>query len=278
MNAADPSGVDPHGVDPHDASAAYALHALPEDERLAFERHLEGCGSCREEVAELQATAALLGRAAAVTPPAALREEILRKVATTPQETRIGPQKAPAPPRQAPSAWRPAPDTPAADGRAHAPSRQLPRLALAACVAAVLALGVATWQYREAEDARTGARRAQERQDEVARVLTAPDVQLETQDLRGGGTATVAVSRSENAATLAVHDLPRLPAGKVYEAWFIEGGKPVPAGLLSRDPGRGLTFLDGPVDDATAVALSVEPTGGSEQPTTDPLGAVPLPA
>ncbi|MGW2282116.1 anti-sigma factor [Streptomyces sp. NPDC001770] len=266
------------GADPHDASGAYALHALPEDERLAFERHLAECESCREEVAGLQATAALLGVAAAVTPPVALRDEVLRKVAATPQEKRVGPRRSPAPPRQAPVAWQPAPAAPAADGRAHAPSRNLPRLALAACVAAVLALGVATWQYREAEDARTGARQARERQDEVARVLTAPDVQLETQGLRGGGTATVAVSRSENAATLAVHDLPRLPAGNVYEAWFIEGGKPVPAGLLSRDPGRRLTFLDGPVDDATAVALSVEPAGGSEQPTTVPLGAVPLPA
>lgn len=272
------NAVDTNGADPHDASGAYALHALPEDERLAFERHLEECESCREEVAELQATAALLGVSAAVTPPAALREEILRKVATTPQETRVAPRGEPATPRPAPVAWQPAPDAPTAGGRAHAPSRQLPRLALAACVAAVLALGVATWQYREAEDARTGARQARERQDEVARVLTAPDVQLETQGLRGGGTATVAASRSENAATLAVHDLPRLPAGKVYEAWFIEGGQPVPAGLLSRDPGRRLTYLEGPVDDATAVALSVEPTGGSDQPTTDPLGAVPLPA
>lgn len=260
---------DPNAVDPHDASGAYALNALPEDERLTFERHLEDCETCREEVAELQATAALLGCAAAVTPPAALREQILRKVTTTPQE-------APAPPRQAPR--QPVPVTSTADGPAHALSRQLPRLALAASVAALLALGVATWQYREAEDTRAGAHRAQQRQDDVARVLTAPDVQLESQELRGGGTAAVAVSRSEDAATLAVSDLPRLPAGKVYEAWFIEDGTPVPAGLLSRDPGRRLTPLDGPVDDATAVALSVEPTGGSEQPTTDPLGAVELPA
>ncbi|MEV0745554.1 anti-sigma factor [Streptomyces sp. NBC_00184] len=272
-------------ADPHEASGAYALHALPEDERLAFEQHLEGCASCREEVAGLQAAAALLGQAAAVTPPAALREEILRRVALTPQDAparaRDAParaREAPAPPKQAPAAPEPVPVTPTAGGRAHAPSRRLPRLALAASVAAVLAcLGVATWQYREAEDARTATRRSQEHQEEVARVLTAPDVRLETQELRGGGTATVAVSRSEDAATLAVSGLPRLPAGKVYEAWFIEDGEPVPAGLLSRDPGRRLTLLDGPVDDATAVALSVEPAGGSEQPTTDPLGAVGLP-
>lgn len=57
-----------NAADPHESSGAYALHALPEDERLAFERHLEGCASCREEVAGLQAAAALLGQAAAVTP------------------------------------------------------------------------------------------------------------------------------------------------------------------------------------------------------------------
>lgn len=263
-------------ADPHEASGAYALHALPEDERLAFERHLEGCEACREEVAGLQAAAALLGRAAAVAPPAALREEILRRVAFTPQDEPARAREVPAPPRRATAGQEPVAVT--AGGRAPAWSRRLPRLALAASVAAVLAcLGVATWQYREAQDARTATRHSQEHQEEVARVLTAPDVRLETQELRGGGTATVAVSRSEDAATLAVSGLPPLPAGKVYEAWFIEDGQPVPAGLLSRDPGRRLTLLDGPVDDATAVALSVEPAGGSEQPTTDPLGAVGLP-
>lgn len=266
-------------ADPHEASGAYSLHALPEDERLAFEQHLEGCQACREEVAGLQAAAAQLGRAAAVTPPAGLREEILRRVALTPQDEPARAREVPAPPRQAPAAApEPVPATPTAGGQAPAWSRRLPRLALAASVAAVLAcLGVATWQYREAQDARTATRHSQEHQEEVARVLTAPDVRLETQKMRGGGTATVAVSRSEDAATLAVSGLPSLPAGKVYEAWFIEDGQPVPAGLLSRDPGRRLTLLDGPVDDATAVALSVEPTGGSEQPTTDPLGAVGLP-
>ena len=40
----------------HDLSAAYALDALDDDERRAFEEHLAGCERCREEVA------ALLGR------------------------------------------------------------------------------------------------------------------------------------------------------------------------------------------------------------------------
>ncbi|NEC07320.1 anti-sigma factor [Streptomyces sp. SID7909] len=265
-------------MDPHEASGAYALHALPENERLAFERHLKGCASCRAEVAELQATAALLGRAAAVTPPPRWREEVLRKVARTPQEAPAGARE-PAPPPQGPATVQPVPVTSAAGSRAYAPAGGPPRVVLAACVAVVLAcLGIATWQYEEAQDARATVERVHERQDDVARVLTAPDVKLENQEMRDGGTATVAFSRSENAATLAVSGLPPLAADKTYEAWFIEDGKAVPAGLLGNSPTTGLTLLDGPVDDATAVALSVEPGGGSEQPSTEPLGAVDLPA
>ncbi|MFG3142416.1 anti-sigma factor domain-containing protein [Streptomyces sp. NPDC048211] len=264
-------------MDPHEASGAYALHALPEDERLAFERHLRGCASCQAEVAGLRATAALLGQATAVTPPPHWREELLRKVALTPQEAPVRTRET-APPPRAPAAAQPVPAASTAGSRAHAPSRQPPRVVLAACVAAVLAcLGIATWQYQEAQDARTTAEQVHEQQDDVARVLTAPDVRLEHEEMRDGGTAAVAFSRSENAATLAVSGLPPLAADKTYEAWFIEDGNPVPAGLLGNSPIPGLTLLDGPVDNATAVALSVEPSGGSSQPSTEPLGAVDLP-
>ncbi|MFD6279337.1 anti-sigma factor domain-containing protein [Streptomyces sp. NPDC060209] len=244
-------------MDPHESSGAYVLHALPEDERRAFEAHLAECEACRREVAELQATAALLGRSTAQTPPGALREQVLRKVASTPQEAR-----------------------PRAEARAGArrPARAL-RMALAASVAAVLVcLGLAGWQHREASDARAAAHRAEQREENVAKVLTAPDVRLDSQEFSDGATASVTFSRSENAATLAVSGLPRLPKGRTYAAWFMEDGTPVPAGLLSGDPGRRLTLLKGSLGDASAVALSVEPAGGSPRPTTTPLGAVSLSA
>ena len=45
---------------PHDLAAPYALDALDESERSAFERHLAECADCRTEVEGLQeATAAL---------------------------------------------------------------------------------------------------------------------------------------------------------------------------------------------------------------------------
>ncbi|MEV3933340.1 MULTISPECIES: anti-sigma factor [unclassified Streptomyces] len=258
-------------TDPHESSGAYVLHALPDEERREFEAHLAECRQCQEEVAELRATTALLGRMTAEHPPDSLRDQVLGRLADTPQEprTRKGPRV-----------------------RGRGPARSL-RLALAASVAvALVCLGLAGWQRQEASDARDHARQVEEQaaqvqaqarqaeaaQENVAKVLTASDVRLRTQALSDGATASVTFSRSEGSATLAVSGLPALPAGRTYAAWFMEDGTPVPAGLLTGDPGRRVTLLEGALDNADAVALSVEPAGGSPQPTTVPLGAVPLTA
>ncbi|WP_329231386.1 anti-sigma factor [Streptomyces sp. NBC_01460] len=273
-------------ADPHESSGAYVLHALPDGERRAFEAHLAECGQCQEEVAELRATTALLGQLTAEHPPESLRDQVLRKVADTPQEPRPHAQEAQPHTQEA----RPHP-TAKVPGRRR-PARSL-ILALAASVAvALVCLGLAGWQHQEASDAKDHADRVEAQahevqaqahqveaeQKNVTKVLTASDVRLQTQVLSDGATASVTFSRSEGSATLAVSGLPALPAGRTYAAWFMEDGTPVPAGLLSGDPGRQVTLLEGTLDDATAVALSVEPDGGSPQPTTVPLGAVPLTA
>ncbi|MFE6134191.1 anti-sigma factor domain-containing protein [Streptomyces sp. NPDC056437] len=243
-------------ADLHTATGAYVLHALPEDERAAFETHLAACEACRQEVAELRATAARLGLAVAVTPPDAMRDSVLRRTAGTRQEFKLLNSE-----------------------RMRRPAQRLPRLVMAACVAAAAAFGgIAVWQHEEADSARTAARQAEQREASVADVLAAPDARLQTRALSGGATATVAVSRSEDAAALVVAGLPELPADKVYEAWYAGSGNPRPAGLLQSASGRQLALLDGPVGDATAVAVTVEPAGGSPQPTTVPLGAITLPA
>jgi anti-sigma-K factor RskA len=63
----------------HDLAAAYALDALEDGERRAFEQHLRDCARCQAEVVELQeAAAALAVSGGAVAPPPELRERILR--------------------------------------------------------------------------------------------------------------------------------------------------------------------------------------------------------
>ena len=48
----------------HDLLAAYALNALSEDERSAFEQHLEDCERCRDELIGFADAAAALALAA----------------------------------------------------------------------------------------------------------------------------------------------------------------------------------------------------------------------
>lgn len=79
---------------------------------------------------------------------------------------------------------------------------------------------------------------------------------------------------------LIASNLPRLEPGKTYEMWVIPKGKnPVPAGLFRTDERGGAVHLQaGPVDVATvaAVAISLEPESGSQQPTTKPIVVAPV--
>jgi anti-sigma-K factor RskA len=65
-------------MDLHDLTAAYALDALDPEEAEAYERHLSQCETCREQLAELNETAATLAfGAVAPAPPPRLRASIL---------------------------------------------------------------------------------------------------------------------------------------------------------------------------------------------------------
>jgi anti-sigma-K factor RskA len=75
-----------------------------------------------------------------------------------------------------------------------------------------------------------------------------------------------------NEATLVVKDLVPAPAGKTYEAWVIQGDRPVPAGTFAG--GGQVAFpLTRKVPDGAIVAVTLERAGGVEQPTTDPVFA-----
>jgi anti-sigma-K factor RskA len=63
---------------PHDLVAAYALGALDDEERQAFDAHLESCERCREEAVALAGAASALAYAPeGPAPPEALRGRIL---------------------------------------------------------------------------------------------------------------------------------------------------------------------------------------------------------
>ena len=73
-------------------------------------------------------------------------------------------------------------------------------------------------------------------------------------------------------------NLPKIEPGKTFELWTIPaGGKPVPAGTFqSQQDATAVYVKQGPISNASAVAVSVEPEGGSPQPTTTPIIVAPL--
>ncbi|KUO09898.1 anti-sigma factor [Streptomyces sp. DSM 15324] len=247
-------------LDLHRLTGAHALHALPDDENVTFERHLSRCEPCREEAAELRATAARLGLAAATTPSPALREHVLRRITTVRQEV-------------------PGTTDGALPVHAGRRARLLSRWVLAACLAATAALGgTAVWEHQRAEDAGERARRAAGTADEIAAVLAAPDARTRAARLGGGATGAVVVSRELDRAVFVVSGMTRPPGGRVYQLWFDDFGRMRPAGLM--DPGRNdqVVLLRGAVDGASGMGITVEPEGGSRAPTTGPVALMTLPA
>ncbi|MEO8028014.1 MAG: anti-sigma factor [Bryobacteraceae bacterium] len=84
----------------------------------------------------------------------------------------------------------------------------------------------------------------------------------------------------KSGVLLVASNMPKLDAGKTYQMWVIpKGGKPVPAGLFGADSGgTAVHLLAGAFDlqGTGAVAVTVEPGGGSSQPTSTPIIVAPL--
>lgn len=235
-------------IDPHLLSGAYALDALEADERRAFEDHLAECPECAEEVRGFEETAARLGDAASVPVPAAFRESVLARVHRTPQER----------PVVVPLRRR---------------GRLVRSLAAAAAAAAVLAgvVGYAVDQHRDAE-------RLRAQQAELTEVLAAPDASFAWSPVRGGGLVKVVVSPGADRAVMVLSDLPELDADRDYQMWTQVGDEMVSAGVVPREEhgGTGTHLMEG-LDDVSAVALTVEPAGGSDGPSSDPIAVVETP-
>lgn len=244
----------------HTLTGAYALHALAPEERTEFERHLEVCPACAQEVRELAATTTRLGLAVAITPPPELKAQVLRRIATERQE----------PPRVTQ-------ESRGAGGGARR-GRALSRFALAACLAAAAGLGgVAVWQHQEAQDARARASASQERSQALAAVLAAPDARISTGELTDGATGTVVVSRTQDKAAFIASGMPKPPSGKVYQLWFNDDGTMRDGGLMDPSTTSGSVLMAGSVGAASGMGITVEPAGGSAEPTSDPVALMNFP-
>ncbi|OLT14790.1 hypothetical protein BJF80_12570 [Serinicoccus sp. CUA-874] len=255
----------------HDLAAAYAVDAVDPQERAAFEAHLEGCEQCRREVQDLRKATVLLTEDLEVEPPSQLRATVLDMVAAEAQgrpqdSTQPGTQGDPVKGGTGQDAG--AEVTSLAGRREAARERRGPRPGrwLAAAAAAVVLAG-GVWGLTQALD-----------RDPATQVLQAQDAAERTADTADGPVAVV-VSAAEGQAVVRFPSGFAAPqAGSVYQAWFVGAdGTARSAGVLEPEMlEEGQALLEGSPDGAVAVGLTVEPEGGSAQPTTDPFVVVPL--
>ena len=71
--------------------------------------------------------------------------------------------------------------------------------------------------------------------------------------------------------TMVIASIGAAPAGKTYEAWVILDGKASPAGTFEAGTKTVVVHLQRPVPRGAIVAVTIEPAGGSQQPTRQPF-------
>ncbi|MDQ1131050.1 anti-sigma factor [Microbacterium sp. SORGH_AS_0888] len=253
-------------------SAGHALGALSaEDERL-FQQAVRARPDRVDRSRDDEEAAAMLADAVTpVTPPPALRDSLLARIAVTPQV-----DASPVEDGSAPAS----PDTPTGDvavlredaSRRAARPLRASRLwfALAASIALVVAIGagVAVVAQQTQRPAAVVA---------LEQIERAPDAQTASSSVAGGGDATLHWSPSLGKAVLVSEGLPALASDQSFELWFVRDGEPVSAGVFDASGSSTTAELAGRMEAGDIVAVTVEAAGGSPsgQPTSTPIVAIP---
>jgi hypothetical protein len=236
------------GDDSLDLAEVYALDAVSDDERARIDAAVAGAapelaGEFARRVASARETMAEVSEATATEPPAQLRATILAAVAA---------------------------DRPAAEpvDLATRRPRRMRTALLAAAAAVVVAVGGGVVATRMMGD---------ETAPTAEQVFAADDVRTSSGAIEGGGTATVVYSKDADAGVLVMNNVTPPEPGTVYQMWLVQGSDMVPAGTMDAATVAPSTtaVLDG-IGGATALAFTVEPPGGSTQPTGAPFAQLPL--
>ena len=249
-----------------DTIAVYALGALPPSEARTIADHIGSCSACAREYAEYRATADLVGFEAEIAPDTldviSARRLKSRVMTSVRESVRDAASVAVARPR---GSWLPY-------GAAVA----------ATLVAAVSLSNNASLRNDRASDAtrvaslETDTRLARARADALQVRIGALDARVSSIVAPGSRHFAVAsgeVVKSGNRIVIALHDLAKLPAGKVYQAWTLTtGAKTVAPSITFAPDAAGVALVELPEGAAhlTAVAVSIEPVGGSKAPTSKP--------
>ncbi len=230
-----------------DLKDAYALGALPDDERATVEAYLALHPERQAEIDDMVAFAGLLALAPPEQePPADLRRRLMQVV----ESEAVQPRAAESPT----SSW-------------FGWLGGLRNVALGA--AAVLLVGLLSWNVLLQGD-------VQELRGQVEEARSANEAQ-QTREIALGGTWAEQGARAEvtalkdDRAILVVEDMPSMPDDRTGQVWVIRDEKPEPSGLLEPSGNMAATAITTNLRGADAIAVTVEPAGGSDEPTSDPV-------
>jgi anti-sigma-K factor RskA len=222
-----------------DLIPAYALDAVDDLERRAVERLVEAESDARRELDEYREVVAAF--TVDELPPAELRAHVLAQI-DTPQRSSVPEPKSPGPARHR---W----------------------LTLGVAAAVVAAVAVPT---TIAIQARQEQHQMQTQADAVAQMLADPTARILTAPMAGGGEVRALVASEK--VMLAASGMGDPGQDADYQLWVIDGDSITSAGLLHPEGGKATALLE--VAEGATLAVTVEPAGGSQQPTTEPLVTV----
>ncbi|SNC64604.1 Anti-sigma-K factor rskA [Hymenobacter gelipurpurascens] len=273
----------------------YALGVLNESERSEVERLAAQHQEIRRELDDIVRGLDVYAAAHAITPPEGMRERVLSGWQNAIRETSApaAPVQPAATPRMQAVATEPA--VPVVADPAEAVVRQMPqaesgsgrtRLLIAASVALLVLSAIGNFLlYNKLQQTEANLEIAQTEQSRYAATQNAAlnerDQQLSVLrnaafravELKGTPKAPDALARvyynpKTKDVYVDVRNLPAPPEGKQYQLWALDNGKPVDAGMLATATASGDSIQQmKDIASAQAFAMTVEPAGGSENPT-----------
>jgi anti-sigma-K factor RskA len=144
--------------------------------------------------------------------------------------------------------------------------------AVVALVAGSFALGVSV----------SGGGSGTEQQQALAQYLLQPNTQVVRFDATDGGNLAVAYQPGQDQAFVFGAELQPVPEGMQYELWLFppDGGAPAPGPTFDPPDEGSVVVVPVAADpsESSLMAVTVEQSGGVDQPTSDPVFTAPITA
>ncbi|MEQ9402462.1 MAG: anti-sigma factor [Cyclobacteriaceae bacterium] len=245
---------------------SYVLNELPLAERLEVEQMADVHAEVREEIEKIEASIEALAFRSSVQPPASIKETILQKIEGK--------------------------NTPVINIDRKESAVSALKYAAAASILLALASGIAAFNYFtkwKSAEGRLADLVAQNQQfaDNYNKVNQQLDniqeavgimnnaaytrVVMEGTDNSPNSLATIYWNQNTQDVFLSIQNLKELSQDQQYQLWAIIDGKPVDAGVFDPDNSTFLVQMKSIRSGAAAFAVTIEPRGGSENPSLETM-------